>query len=102
MEGKTKTLRDLLNLTRTDARGAHPEPPSGAVHQSANRLQIDVPAAFRHVVGVTDAVSELRAASTNLTNLRHKTEISLLLNSQVYQGAGNPGNCAWLWRRECT
>src|SRR5947209_17266209 len=71
-----KALRDLLDFAGPDARCAHSEPPAGAFHQSANRLQIDVPAALRHVVRMTDPIAELRASSANLTNLRHKTKIS--------------------------
>jgi hypothetical protein len=69
-------LRDLLNLTSTDAGGADTEPAAGAVDQSANGLQVEIPTPLGHVVSVADAVSELGAAATDFANFRHKTGFS--------------------------
>ena len=66
--GKRGGLRDLLHFTGTNARGTNPHALPGAVHQRANRLQIDVPPALRHIVRVTDPAAELRPAATHFTN----------------------------------
>jgi hypothetical protein len=78
--GFEEGLRDLLNLTGPDARRADTEAFTGAVDQSPHGLQVHVPAAFGDIVGVADAVSELRTAATNFAYFRHSTEISLRLN----------------------
>jgi hypothetical protein len=80
---KRKVLRNLLDFAGADARSANTKPPSSAFHQSANRLQIDVPASFRYVMRVTDPVAELGTTSANLTNLCHKAEFSLRSNSRL-------------------
>jgi hypothetical protein len=69
-------LRDFLNFTVPDARRADPDPFAGALYQSSDRLQIDVPAPFGDVVSVADPAAELGAATTYFANLSHKTEIS--------------------------
>jgi len=74
-----KPLGDLLNLAGTDAGGANAHAASGSLHQCTDRLQIQVPPAVGHIVGVADAVSKLGAAATNFANSCHKTEISCLL-----------------------
>jgi len=69
-------LRDFLDLTVPNARGADPHPFAGAFDQGADRLEIDIPAALGDVMSVADAVAELRPATTYFANLCHKTEIS--------------------------
>jgi CheY-like chemotaxis protein len=44
-------------------------------------LQIQIPAAVGHVVGMADAVPELWTAAANFTNSCHKTEISRAIES---------------------
>ena len=44
------------------------EAAAGAVDHRANRLEIDIPAPLGDIVGVTDLVTELRAAATNFAN----------------------------------
>jgi hypothetical protein len=44
-------------------------------HLSVNRAQIDVPAPFAHIVGVTDGVSELRPLAADITNSCHNSEV---------------------------
>jgi len=63
-----------LHFAAADAGSAHAQALGGALDNRANRLQIEVPAALGHVVGVTDAVPELRAAATNVTYFRHGYE----------------------------
>jgi hypothetical protein len=72
-----KRLSDLLDFAGTDARRANAKAAAGAVHQRANRLQVQVPTALRQIVGVADAVTELGTAATDLANFCHKTEFSL-------------------------
>jgi len=72
-----KDLRDLLNFAGTDAGRTDSHAPARAIHQGANGLQIQVPAALGYIMGVADAIAELRAAATYFTNSCHKTEISL-------------------------
>jgi hypothetical protein len=69
-------LSGLLHPTALDAVRADSHTLRRAFHKGANGLQIDVPAAFRYVVGVADAVTELRAATTDFTFFGHGTEIS--------------------------
>ena len=70
------SLGDLLDFTVANTRRADANPAAGAVDERTDGLQIDVPAALRHIVRVADAVTELRSAATNLTNSCHKTQIS--------------------------
>lgn len=44
-------------------------------HLGVNRAQIDVPAPFAHIVGVTDGISELRPLAANIANSCHNSEI---------------------------
>ena len=78
---KTWKLRDLLDFVVADARRADPHPLARAVYQRAHGLKVDVPATLRNVVSVADAVSEGRAATTDITSLCHKTEISRKLSN---------------------
>jgi hypothetical protein len=71
-----RKLRNLLDFTRADAGSANANAAPSAVHQRTNGLQIQVPAAVGHVVGVADPVPELGAPAANFTNSSHKTEIS--------------------------
>ena len=44
---------------------------TSAIHQRVNRLEIEVPTALCHVVGVADAISELRSPATDFTDSCH-------------------------------
>jgi len=94
-------LRDLLHFAGADARGANPQTAARALNQRANGLQIDVPAAFRHVMRVADPVTELRAPAANLTSLCHKTEISCLRILDYNNPERCPATASFLWRRIC-
>ena len=48
-----------------------------AINECANALQVEIPAALGHIVGVADAVTELRAAPANFTYFRHSKSCSL-------------------------
>ena len=65
MEGLVKTtcknrLRDFLNFTVADARCAGAQALMRSVHQRTHGLNIDVPAAVAHIVGMADLMPELR------------------------------------------
>jgi hypothetical protein len=77
-------LRDFLDFTCSNARRADAQPPAGAVHQRADRLQVEIPTPLGHVVGMTDAVAELGAAATDFTYFRHKTEFSRCYRNDDY------------------
>ena len=64
-------LRDFLNFSVANAGCADAHPAAGAVHQRAHRLQIEVPAPLRNVMGVTDLVAEQRLPAAYITNLCH-------------------------------
>jgi len=82
--GDLPVLSDFFDLARADAGGADTDTAAGPVHQCANRLQIQVPAALSYIMGVTDPVAELGAPATNFANLCHKTEISLVIRRNDY------------------
>lgn len=57
-------LGDFLHFIGPDAGSAHPYAAAGAVNQGPYALQIQIPAPLRHVVGVTDTVTENGTAAT--------------------------------------
>ena len=67
----------LLNFAALDAVRADLHALGRAFYQSANALQVDVPASLGDIVSVADSIAELRTAATEFTGLRHETEISL-------------------------
>jgi hypothetical protein len=60
-------------------------------HLGVNRTQIDVPAPFADVVGVTDGVSELRPLAADITNSCHNSKFlpGLLPKHQFYRNSEN-------------
>ncbi len=44
-------------------------------HLGMNRAQINIPAPFADVVGVTDGIAELRPLAADITNSSHNSEI---------------------------
>ena len=61
-----------MNFAVTDAGGAHAHPLAGTLDQCVDRLQVQIPATLRNVVGMADAVPELRSATADFTNSCHK------------------------------
>ncbi len=55
----------------------------GSTHLGVNRPQVDVPAPFAHVVGVTDRIAAHRLLTANLTNLCHRTALQNLSELDV-------------------
>jgi Protein of unknown function (DUF3738) len=72
----SEELGDLLDFSIADARRADAHPTAGAIHQRADRLQVQVPASFRNVMSVADLIAENRLPAAYFTNLCHWTEIS--------------------------
>jgi hypothetical protein len=64
-------LSGFLNFAGLNARRAHTDTLGRASDHRMDGLQVDVPAPLSDVVGVADAVSELRTAHTNFTHFRH-------------------------------
>jgi hypothetical protein len=69
--GQGSRSGDFLDFAASDAGSAHFHPARPAIDEGPDGLQIDIPAAFRHVMGVADAVPELRAATTDFTFFGH-------------------------------
>lgn len=57
----------LGDTARADAARAHPHAFTGFADNHVNVLEIRIPAAFRQIVGMTDAVPVDRAFIANLT-----------------------------------
>jgi hypothetical protein len=64
-----------LNFAAPDAGSAHPHPFASASDERVYGLKIQIPSAFRYVVGMTDAIPELGTATTDFTNFCHKTHL---------------------------
>ena len=62
---------DLDDLAGFQAARAHSHPLHLALHQPAQRHQIDQPAALRHVVRVADLVADGRTLPADITALSH-------------------------------
>jgi len=82
--GQPWSLRCFLHFAITNAGRAGADAAGSAVYQRANILQVDVPAALGHIVGVADAVAELGPSPAHFTYLSHKTEISSVLQRCDY------------------
>jgi hypothetical protein len=66
-------LCGFLNLAVANARCARANPLRRAGNHRAHRLQIDIPAALRHVMSVADFVAELGTFTANIANSCHET-----------------------------
>lgn len=77
-------LGGLLDFAGANAGRADTHTLRSAIHSRANRLQIDIPATFRHVMGMADSVAELRPAVADFTFFCHKTQISFSTKTTVY------------------
>lgn len=69
--------RSFLDFAVANAGRTHSYALSGAFDQGVNALQVQIPAALAHVMGMTDAMPELRPAATDLTNFCHKNTLTL-------------------------
>ena len=67
----------FLDFAVADAGRTHSYAFSGTFDQSVNALQVKIPAALAHVMGMTNAMPELRPAATDLTNFCHKNTLTL-------------------------
>ena len=61
-----------MNLAAANAGGADANALARTFDECVHGLQIHVPAALRHVVGMTDAMPELRTTAANFTNFCHR------------------------------
>lgn len=61
----------LLHFTVADAGRANSYALARTLNDSMNSLKIQIPATLGHVVGVADAMPELRSATANFTYFRH-------------------------------
>jgi hypothetical protein len=61
----------LDNFAAAEAGGAHADAFGGGAYAGVHRSQIDVPPPLSDVVGVADAVSELRLLAADITLLCH-------------------------------
>ena len=64
-------LLSFSDFSAAQAGSADADAFGGALHLSANRPQIDIPAPPADIVGVADIVSELRALAAHITYLCH-------------------------------
>ena len=76
----------FLDLAVANARSTYANALGSAIDDGANALQIQVPAAFGHIVSVTDSISEFRPAPAHFTYFRHDRR-SLTVEVPVYQFA---------------
>ena len=67
----TGTLSGFLDFAVADAGSAGADFFRGATDQSADGLQIYIPATIRYVVGVADLMPELRTLAADITNSCH-------------------------------
>lgn len=66
-----------MYLAVADAGCADAHPLAAALDQRMNRLEVQIPAALGHIVGVADTVPELRPAAADLTNFCHRYTLPL-------------------------
>ena len=59
--------RRFLNLAVADAGRAHANALTATLNEGVHSLQIQIPAALGHIVGVADAMPELRSATAHFT-----------------------------------
>jgi hypothetical protein len=62
-----------LHFAVTDAGRANFDALAGTFDQCMNTLQVQIPTTLRHVMGVADAIPELRATTADFTSFCHKT-----------------------------
>jgi hypothetical protein len=87
-----------LDFAVADAGGADANPLTGALYERVHRLKIQIPAALCHIVGVADAMPELRSTTAHFTNFCH---IYVLSNHCAHERPDlNPGGTSTVARME--
>ena len=76
----------FLDLAVANTRSAYANTLGSAINDGADGLQIQIPAAFGHIVSVADSISEFRTAPADFTYFRHNRR-SLRVEVPVYQFA---------------
>ena len=66
----------LLDFAALNAGRADPDALTRALHHGMDLMQIQVPPALSHIVGVTHFIAELRTTPAHITNLRHNSRCS--------------------------
>src|SRR5690349_6134262 len=64
-------LRGFLDFSVLNARGADSNALGRSRHHRVHALKVQIPAPLSQVVGVADAISKPRPASTDFTHFRH-------------------------------
>jgi hypothetical protein len=64
---------DFLHFAVADAGSANLDTFTGTFDQCMNVLQVQIPTTLGYIMGVADAVSELRATAADFTSFCHKT-----------------------------
>lgn len=89
-----------MDLPVADARSADTHALAGAFDKSVNRLQVQIPAALADIVGMADAMPELRPATADLTNFCHRYTLPLRTGWARKLYFNIPGACRLLWRTD--
>ena len=64
--------RRFLNFAVPDTGGTDADTFTSAVHESMDGLEVEIPTTLAHIVGVADAMPELRSATADVTNFSHR------------------------------
>jgi hypothetical protein len=91
-QGVSRSLRDLLDLTVTDAGRANTHAAAGSIDEGANTLKIQVPTTFGDIVRVADPATELGTAPANFANLCHRQSSPVLLQTFSIANEWESGN----------
>ncbi len=67
-----------MNFAAANAGGANPYSLASAMNERMDCLQIQIPATFRHVMSMTDAMPKLWSATTDFTNSCHMYTLVLV------------------------
>jgi hypothetical protein len=65
----------FLDLAAANAGCANAKPFPRTVHERVNRLKIQIPTALTDVVGMADAIPELRSTAAHFTNFCHRNTL---------------------------
>jgi hypothetical protein len=68
----------FLNLAAANAGCANAKPFARTVHERMNPLKIQIPTALTDIMGMADAIPELRSTAAHFTNFCHKNTLPLL------------------------
>lgn len=64
-----------MNLAAANARCANTKPFPSTVHERMDPLKIQIPTALTDVMGMADAIPELRSTAAHFTNFCHKNTL---------------------------